>query len=106
MKVFNKGDVVKCHAVYAKNHPSEWTGKFVMIIECLSENDPFIGKIDSEFLNLVRKTNVDYNLHLAKDVVYKVLSGKRIIYMNHLCFVESSKFLDWEVAFDLSAFNY
>lgn len=105
MNIFKRGDLTICQMHYGKGSPSEWSGKMCLIIDCLSD-DPFLGNPDSEFFDLLKKSNEDYNISLARDVQYKVLVNHRILIMNHLCFIESDQILDWNMAFDEKALHY
>lgn len=106
MRLFQKGDIAKCHMTYSENNHSEWTGEMAMILECFEDYSPFTTEKDAQFLAMVKTTQEKYNMHIASNVKYKVMIGRRIVFMNHLCFVEKNNFVDWKVAFVESGLFY
>jgi len=98
MKLLKKGDVAKCYCYFgSKNNPSEWTGKIATILEPLEKDDyyPFTEDTDEMFIGNI--TGKEYNLSIARDVKYKVMIEKRIVIMNHLCFIDSENLLGWKM---------
>lgn len=83
---------------YSKGNPSEYTGRFALILECLETDGykPFVENTKKEIIKGI--TGKQYNRSVARDVKYKVMIGRKIVFMNHLCFLEEDDFVEWQVA--------
>ena len=103
--MLKKGDLIKCHMVYGKNIPSEWTGSMALILECLEDESPFINNIDG-FMIKTEKQKEKYNILKAKYVKYKAMVGNNIVYLNHLCFLEINDFVEWKLSYNFTGLIY
>jgi hypothetical protein len=107
MKLFKKGDVAKCYCYFgSKKDLSEWTGKIATILECLEPDDyyPFAEDNDEIFIGGI--TGKEYNLSIAKDVKYRAMIEKKILILNHLCFVDKENFLNWKITDTDNKYHY
>ncbi len=77
---YKKNDVVICYMKFSDGSETEFSGRLVIILECIMPSyDPI-------------------------DFFYRVLIGKNIYYMNHCCFIPMS--ICWKIVNKIEYAHY
>lgn len=88
---------------HGNDYPSEYSGKLATIIQRLDKYE-FIKDINE--LPIKGKTLDQINSWIAKDIKYKAMIDKKIMILNHSCFLNDKENLEWKVSEKGSEIDY